>query len=423
MSVLSHRDYRVFFVGNLISSSGSWLQNVAQGVLVLQLTGRSTMVGAVQAAQFVPVLLLALHGGRLADRFDRRRLLVWTQVVAAAATAVLALLAAGGHAGVAAIAVVAVVLGVQYAVSVPAAQALVPSLVPPEELGPAVGLMSVTYNMARAVGPLLSTVAIALLGFGLAFGLNSLSFVALAVAVLAIPSRERGRRRSEGSIREGLRHAWNDHRLRALLLTVTAVSFATDPVFTLSPALAHQSFGRPASDAGLLVSAFGGGAIAAAVFLGRLFRRGTAERRRIGLATLALMVAGLGGMAVAPSIWVGVAALAVGGVGYLLNTTTWTTGIQEHVPDELRGRVMALWTLCFLGSRPVASVLDGVLADALSPRAAALIMLVPVIVAGAVLIPRLGRERGPAGDPGRERGPAGDPGRERGPARGRPPSG
>ena len=152
-SVFASRDFRLFFVGNLVSSSGTWLQNVAQGVLVLQLTGRSVMVGAAQAATFVPVLLLALHGGRLADRFDRRRLLIWTQVGAAAATAVLAILAAGHHAGVTAIVVVAVVLGIQYAVAVPATQALVPSLVSPQDLGPAIGLTSVTYNLARALGP------------------------------------------------------------------------------------------------------------------------------------------------------------------------------------------------------------------------------------------------------------------------------
>ncbi len=392
-TVLSNRDFRLFFVGNLISSSGTWLQNVAQGVLVLQLTGRSFMVGLTQAATFVPVLLLALHGGRLADRFDRRRLLIWTQLGAAAATAILAALAGLHRAGVTAIVVVAVVLGVQYAVAVPATQALVPSLVEPENLGPAIGLTAVTYNLARALGPLLATVAVALLGFGLAFGLNSLSFMALALAIAAIRPVGGGRRPEGGSIMEAVRHAWGDRRLRTLLAAVVAVSFATDPVFTLSPALAHLVFHRATSQAGLLVSAFGAGAIGSALVVTRLMRRPASSRTAVGLAAMAVMAGGLALMAVSPSFWLALVALLVAGSGYLLTITGWTTGIQEAVPDVLRGRVMAIWTLCFLGSRPVAAVLDGALADALSPRWAAELMLVPAGAVGLLLLVRVRRDR------------------------------
>lgn len=398
-SVLAHRDFRLFFVGNLISSSGTWLQNVAQGVLVLQLTGRSVMVGVTQGATFVPVLLLALHGGRLADRFDRRRLLIWTQVMAAVATGVLAVLAAKGLAGVGVLIAVAVILGIQYAVAIPASQALIPSLVPPEELGPAVGVSSVTYNLARAIGPLLSTVAITLLGFGLAFGLNSLSFVALAVAVAMIRPRATTRPRETGSIREGLRFAWRTHQVRWLLLTITAISFATDPVFTLSPALAESVLHRTASDAGLLVAAFGGGAIVAAFTLSRYFRRPAAERLQVGMVSMAVLAGGLLFVAAVPSLWTAVAGLVAAGMGYLLAITTWTTGVQEAVSDELRGRVMALWTLCFLGSRPIAAVIDGALADLWSPRIATAIMVVPLVVAGLVLVPRIRFGSAPAPRP------------------------
>jgi len=398
-SVLAHRDFRLFFVGNLISSSGTWLQNVAQGVLVLQLTGRSVMVGVTQGATFVPVLLLALHGGRLADRFDRRRLLIWTQVLAAVATGVLAVLAAKGLASVGVLIAVAVVLGIQYAVAIPASQALIPSLVPPEELGPAVGVASVTYNLARASGPLLSTVAITLLGFGLAFGLNSLSFVALAVAVAMIRPRATTPRRETGSIREGVRFAWRTHQVRWLLLTITAISFATDPVFTLSPALAESVFHRTASDAGLLVAAFGGGAIVAAFTLSRYFRRAPAERIQVGMVSMGVLAGGLLLVAAVPSLSTAVAGLVAAGMGYLLAITTWTTGVQEAVSDDLRGRVMALWTLCFLGSRPIAAVIDGALADLWSPRIATAIMVAPLVAAGLLLVPRLRVESVPAPRP------------------------
>jgi MFS family permease len=385
-SPLGQRDFRLFFFGNVISSSGTWLQNVAQGVLVLQLTGRSRDVGAVQALTFLPILVLALYGGRLADRFDRRGLLIWSQVVAAAATGVLALLAAFHRAGLLAIGAVALVLGVQFAAAIPAGQAFVPSLVPAEQLGPAIGLNSVTYNLARALGPLLATVAVALLGFGLAFGLNSLSFLALAVAIVAIPRKPQPKPTRGGSIAEGLRYAWRNRRIRVLLGVTTAISFATDPVYTLSPAFAHDVFHRATSDAGLLVSAFGVGAILAAAATSRLLRKRASERRVVGMASLVVMAGGLAAMELSSSLPAAVVGLLIGGVGYLLTVTTWTTGIQEEVSDELRGRVMAIWTLCFLGSRPLAAVADGSLADLLSPRASGLIMLIPVALAGAWLL-------------------------------------
>src|SRR3954464_5592074 len=181
--LFANRNFRLFFTGQLISNTGTWLQNVAQGVLVLRLTDSSLMVGVSNAALFVPVLLLALFGGRLADAFDRRRLLIGTQFLAMGATGVLAILAGSGNATVAAVLVVAVLVGVQYAVSIPAMGALLPALVDRSQLGQAIGMNSVTYNLARVIGPVIATVTIAAVGFGWAFALNSLSFVALIVAL------------------------------------------------------------------------------------------------------------------------------------------------------------------------------------------------------------------------------------------------
>ncbi|HXJ67224.1 MAG TPA: MFS transporter, partial [Actinomycetota bacterium] len=173
--LFANRNFRLFFTGQLISNTGTWLQNVAQGVLVLRLTNSSLMVGVANAALFVPVLLLSLFGGQLADRFDRRRLLLSTQVLALIATAVLAVLAGTGNAKVVVVIVVAVVIGIQYAVSIPAMGALLPALVDRSQLGEAIGMNSVTYNLARVVGPVIATVTIAAVGFGWAFALNSLS--------------------------------------------------------------------------------------------------------------------------------------------------------------------------------------------------------------------------------------------------------
>jgi predicted MFS family arabinose efflux permease len=259
--------------------------------------------------------------------------------------------------------------------------------------------MSVTYNLARALGPLLATVSVALLGFGLAFGLNSLSFVALAVAILSISPRGRPTRFEGGSIMEGVRYAWRSRELRMLLVSVAAVSVATDPVFTLSPALAQNVFHRSASQAGLLVSAFGAGAVASAVLVGRLMRRPSGERARVGLAATAVLAAGLAAMALSPVLPLALAALLLAGGGYLITITTLTTAIQESVAEGLRGRVMSLWTLCFLGTRPIAALVDGALSDTLSPRAAALLMLLPLAAAASAVTIRTSRSVRDAASP------------------------
>jgi MFS family permease len=388
-----NRNFRLFFFGQLVSNSGTWLQNVAQGVLVLQLTHRSFMVGVTSAALFAPVLLLALAGGRLADRIDRRRLLIGSQILAMAATGVLAVLAATGHATVAAVIVVAALVGVQYAVSIPTMGALIPALVEREQLGQAIGLNSVTYNVGRVIGPIVSTAAIAALGFGWAFGINSLSFVALIAALLLLRIEPSGRgAREGGSIKDALRLSWRSPRLRVMLGAVAAVSIAADPVVTLSPAFAHDVFGRGAADAGLVVAAFGVGAIASAALLARAFRAPAATRVKFLRPGMLVFASGLAAFAWIPSFWPALAVLLVGGVGYLASSTTWTTALQEEVDDDMRGRIMGLWTIAFLGSRPLAAIIDGGVADLAGPRVAVLVVLVPLVAVAVLGVPVLRRE-------------------------------
>jgi MFS family permease len=388
--LFANRNFRLFFFGQIVSNTGTWLQNVAQGVLVLRLTDSSLMVGVTNAALFVPVLGLALFGGRLADAFDRRRLLISTQVLALAATGVLAVLAGTGHATVAAVIVVAALVGVQYAVSIPAMGALLPALVDRSQLGQAIGMNSVTYNLARVIGPVIATAAIAGVGFGWAFGINSVSFVALIVA-LSLMRLERAPRPEGGggSIREVMAVAWRTPRLRVMLAGVAAVSMATDPVVTLGPTFAKDVFGRNDNEAGFVVAAFGIGSIVAAVLLSGTFRKPGAARLRILPWSMALMAAGLAGFAFVPSFWPALAVLLVGGVGYLIASTTWTTALQEEVEDRMRGRIMGLWTLAFLGTRPIASLIDGGVADLAGPKVAVLVVLVPLVLVTVVGVPRL----------------------------------
>jgi MFS family permease len=376
------RNFRLFFAGQLVSNSGTWLQNVAQGVLILRLTHSNLMVGVSGAALFVPVLLLALAGGRLSDRMDRRRLLIGTQVLALAATGTLAVLVGTGHASTSAVIAVAALVGIQFAISIPAMGALIPALVSREQLGQAIGLNAVTYNVGRVVGPLVSTAAVAGIGFAWAFGINSLSFLALIVALLLLRIAPRPRLATDdgsGSVREAVRATWRDRRARMMLLAVAAVSISADPVITLGPAFAHRIFGRGAADAGLVVAGFGVGSIAAAVLLAKTFRAPARQRLRFLRPAMLVFAAGLLAFAWIPSFWPALGALFVGGIGYLTASTIWTTALQEEVAEEMRGRIMGLWTLAFLGTRPLAAIVDGSVADLAGPRVAVLVVLVPLL--------------------------------------------
>ena len=397
-SLLRDRNFRLFFGGQLISNSGTFLQSVAQAVLVRELTHSSFMVGVATAAVFLPVLLLSLSGGSLADRFERRGLLIATQVLAMAATGVLAVLAATGHATVAAVITVAALVGVQYAVAIPTSQALIPAFVDPRRLGEAIGLNSVTFNMARVVGPALSALVLATAGFGLAFGVNSLSFLALIGALLLIRFRGPTRATSEShSVREALGYAWRNPRIRMILTAVLALALAVDPLTTLAPQIVRQDFHHPGSDAGLVLAAFGFGSMSAAFVFFRVLRASSETRYRLAPWMMLLFGSGLIGFVWVPSLWPALLVLAVGGLGFLTSTTTWTTGLQEEVSEAMRGRIMGIWTLCALGSRPVAALIDGAVADLAGTRVAVLVIAAPLVLVALTVAPRLRSSRVTAG--------------------------
>lgn len=393
--VFASRNFRLFFAGQIVSNTGNWLQLAAQSILVKELTGSSFVVGMTNAALFMPVWFFALPGGRLADRFDRRSVLVATQVLALVATGTLAVLAATGHATVPVVIVVALAVGVQYAISIPVMQALLPSLVEPGQLGQAIGMNSITYNVGRVLGPALATTIVATVGFGMSFGLNSLSFAGLIAALLLIRPRVDAAVADVpgGSVREAVSYAWRDRRLRLMLLGVSTVAIAMAPMVTLGPTFAGNVFHVPTASAGLLLSSFGTGAIVAAIALTRAFRTHGRALHHLLVPGGLLFAGGLAGFAFAPSFALALPALAVGGVGFILTQITFTAGIQEEVSEQMRGRVMGLWTLAFLGVWPLAAPLGGGLADLIGPRVAVVLMLLPVLAVTLVGSPRLRRSR------------------------------
>lgn len=377
---LARREFRTYFIGNLVSNSGNWLQNVTIGVFMLNLTGSSFWVGLAAAGLFLPSLALALPAGVLADRRDRRRILMGAQAAAALLAALLTALAAVDAANRYAVVAIAFGLGTAIAFSIPAMHAFVPSLVPPDELADAIGLNALTFNVARAVGPVLAAAVITTLGATWAFGLNTLSFLALIGALWAVrrPPFPRVMSRPGGTIAEGLRYAWDHRRTRVMLIAVAAISISLDPITTLAPALA-ESLGMATGGAGWIVSSWGGGAV-----LGLIAGRGLIRHmveHGLGWIGLIAFTIGLTGLGAAPTVFLALPMGVLAGVGYITATISFTTTIQADVPEEFRGRVSSLWTLMFLGVRPFAAVLDGGLADAVGPHVTTIAFGAPALAA------------------------------------------
>jgi MFS family permease len=392
MQALRTRNFWPYFAGNLLSNCGTWFQNIAQAILIYRLTRSTLLVGVVNFAQFVGVFLLAPWAGSAADRFDRRRLIVATQVVASTVTAGLAALQGAGLATTPVIIGLVLTVGVTWAFAVPAIQAMVPDLVPPELVPSALAMSSLTFNLSRAIGPVLGAVVVAHWGIAAAFGLNALSYLGLIVGLLAVRPRQAPRRTGPGlGWRDSLRLVGNDTALLALLMVVAAISVTQDPVSTLTPGFSSEVFHQADTMTGLLVGAFGAGAaLAAATAAGRA--RDPVRRLAAGCF---LMGVGMLGFALAPTPPFAFGALVVGGFFFMLTNTGATTALTLEVPPEQRGRVMALWSLCFLGTRPPASLADGAIASAAGLRPAAIALTVPVLAAGVAMavlrrrVPRL----------------------------------
>ena len=381
LRLIRDRNFGPYFVGNASSATGTWFQNLAASLLVYRQTHSPFLLGVLQFANFIPVLLLAPWAGSAADRFDRRRVVLVSQVVATSLSALLAALAWAGLAPVWVVMACALGLGIVSAFSAPASQALISDLVPRSELQSAVALNSMTYNLARAVGPALAALSVRKLGIPASFAINSASYLVLVGGVLVVSTAPRHRAsRAETRLRESLRLLREQPRLLASLLIVTAVGFASDPVNTEAPAFAH-AFGRPDTDSGYLIGAFGAGAVAAAFLLaGRV----AGSRRRM-LTTLVLLGVGILAFSLTPWLPVGLGFLAVAGFGYLASNTSATSRLQLEVAEHQRGRIMALWSVAFLGLRPVASLADGAIAGAFGVRTAGVALALPALaVAGAI---------------------------------------
>jgi MFS family permease len=381
LRLVRERDFGPYFAGNALSSSGTWFQNLAASLLVYRQTHSAFLLGVLNFCNFVPILALVPWTGSSADRFDRRRLLLITQSSAVVLGVAIAALAWAGLASTAVVILFALGFGVVSAFSAPAQLALVTQLVRSEEIPSAVALNSMTFNLARATGPALAAVCISQLGIPASFLVNALSYGLFVAALLFIhPAEQRLASRAEARLRESLALIRREPRLAVLLLIVMAVGFGSDPVNTLSPAWAH-AFGRRDTVAGFVIGAFGAGAVTAAfVVAGRV----AGSRRRM-VTTLLLLGGGMIAVALTPWLPLAFVFLFVAGFGYLASNTHATSRLQLEVEERQRGRIMALWSIAFLGFRPLASLADGAIAAAAGVRVAGAVLAVPPLAAAGLV--------------------------------------
>ena len=382
--VARQRNFGPYFLGNALSASGTWFQNLAAALLVFRLTHSPFLLGVLSFSQFIPVLVLAPWAGAAADRYDRKQLLLVTQASAVGMSATLGVLAFAGLAPAWVVIVFALTLGVVSAYSAPAQQAFVSALVAPRDLAAAIALNSMTFNIARAAGPALAAATVAAFGIPVAFLVNSGSYLVFVAALLFVHPRPQQRQR-HARLRESLALLRRQPRLLWLLLVVLAAGFGSDPVNTEAPAFAH-AFGHHDTFAGLIIGAFGGGAVAAALLTAG--REGSPRRTVV---TLTLLAAGITAFSLSPTLAVGFPFLLVAGFGYLASNTRATTQLQLEVDESQRGRIMALWSVAFLGLRPLASLADGALAGAFGVRVAGVALAVPAFVTAALIFRRLRR--------------------------------
>jgi MFS family permease len=398
-SALQVRNFRLLVSGLLVSSTGGWIQRIAQDWLVLTLTGSATAVGITTALQFLPTLLLGLFGGVIADRFPKRKILLCTQSTMGAAAGVLALLAFTGQVQVWQVYMMALFLGLATAVDNPTRQSFVTELVGKDRVRNAISMVSSTFQLGSLIGPALGGVLLGSIGTGWAFALNGLTFFASISALLRMresemPGLHAARKASAGlrirdGLRDGVRYAFHEPAVRwAIALVGIYGMFCISLPVTLT-AFADRVFHTGATGYGVLNSVVAVGALAGALLSARRVRP-TRLRNLIGIASLLTLTEVLA--AIQPSLWTFIPVLASMGMATLMFLTAAQSMVQLTTPDGLRGRVSGIYNLVFIGGGAIGGPLVGFLAQHFGARTALVIAgLVPAIATVAIAL-RLRRD-------------------------------
>jgi MFS family permease len=401
VSSLHQRNYRLFFFGQLVSVAGTWMQSVAQSFLVLGLTHSGTQLGLTSAARFLPIFLFGPVGGVFADRMDRKRVLYLTQTLSGLLAAVFAVTVATHSIRLWIVYLLALSLGFVNVFDNPARQSFISELVSPGDLPNAVTLNSVAMNMARVFGAALGGVLAAAIGLALCFTFNALSFGAVLVSLAAMRTSElfpaTRVTRQKGQVRQGLRYVRNTPELLIPLVMIAVIGTLAWEFQVTLPLMASQVFHGGAASYGVMASVMGGGAVVGGLISAA---RARPQARALCLAAIGWGVAILAA-AVAPTLALELAALVFVGYGSITFNSLAKTTLQLAARPEMRGRVMALWALAWLGSTPVGGPIVGWTGQVIGARWALVIGGVATLACGVLALPALTRiDRRPAQVPG-----------------------
>jgi len=370
LRALRHRNFQLFFSGQIISLTGTWMQSVAQAWLVYRLTGSSFLLGAVGFASQFPVFLVAPIGGITADRTNRQRLIIATQTASMILAAILAWLTLTHRVDKWQILILAALLGVVNAFDIPGRQSFLIDMVGKEDLMNAIALNSSMFNGARVVGPAVAGILVAKIGEGWCFAANAISYIAVIAGLLMMKVDCPPRSLTDSplaDIVEGFRWVNSTRVIRALLLLIGLISLVGMPYTVLMPVFADKVLHGGARGLGILMGATGVGALLGALTLAS--RTGVKGLGRIVAWSCAAFGAGMILFSFSRSFWLSTALLLPVGYSVMLQMACSNTLIQTMVPDQLRGRVMALYSMMFMGMAPFGALFGGSLADRLGAPA------------------------------------------------------
>jgi len=389
---LRHRNYRLFFSGQSVSLVGTWITRVATSWLVYRLTGSELLLGIVGFCGQIPTLLLAPYAGVIVDRSDRRKILVWTQILSLVQSTALAVLTLGHWITVTHVLVLQVLQGLINAFDTPARQAMVVDMVEDRADVPnAIALNSSMVNGSRIIGPSIGGIVIAAVGEGWCFAIDAISYVGVVLSLLAMHLRTREPHPAGVPVLEDLKIGWryvmDSLPIRSALMLLATVSIAGMPYTVLMPAVTAKQLHGGAYTLGWLMAAGGVGALGGGLYLAS--RESVVGLGRVILIGTFTFGAALIAFSLTTNVWLAAVLLALASAGFMTQMASTNTIIQTIVDERFRGRVMAFYTMAFFGSAPIGSLLGGMLADRFGASRTILLGGVVCLVAGAWFALRL----------------------------------
>jgi MFS family permease len=401
-SSMGSRNLRLYFGGSIVSQIGSWIQLVSLPWLVLHLTHSGTMLGLTYALQFLPILLLGAWAGVVADRYDKRHLLLITTTLLGVCALVLGVITLLDRAEMWNIALLALLLGTVAAFDNPVRRAFVPELVDHHEVTNAVSLNNAVFTSARIVGPSIAGILIATVGIGWCFVLNGLSFVAVIVALQmmspAAIHRSPPLPRAKGQLRAGIRYAWDEPLVRLAIIMTFVIGVMSFNYQVVLPLLAKRTFVAGPAAYALMFAATGIGSLIGALMSAH---RARADARLMSLSAVAFGVT-MGLAAVAPTLALEYLVLIPMGMAGMVFFSMANAAVQEKADPVVRGRVTALFSVAFLGSTPIGSPIVGAISQQLGPRYGLALGAVAAVITGFVGLAVLRRWSVGQGTPVRE---------------------